>query len=527
MNVTLLYALEKNTDNLVYIKDVENGLKCNCYCPDCKKPLIAKNGGNENLKDYHFSHDGHSACSSYETYLHFLSKIVLSEMQEFFLPEGTFDEIQDYLGNNIGDKNKYFGNSYKIVKCYIEKKIQEEGQFIRPDIILELDINGKTIPFLIEVAVNHFIEENKFKYIQKNNLNCIEIDLNNLKEDKELWNKELLKKELLNKERLNWINQTIYENKANINIEIHQQEIIDKIKNITEYLKNKTIYFSGLDGFYFYLFEERNLSRLISDINGINAKFNEEKFNYLYFENSGFNGKIYDQYPNFMRGSIKDKNYLRIIKAIYFFKYDNPIIYLENENKEKFCIIFKNDKELIDKLHKQNFDLILISINKIKGFNNLEKYLENMLFKSIKQLIFKITNNIIYRENKELGEGQDNDEDFSFELLPYNRYEIEKNETFNNFLTKEIKIKQNNEEKIFLIKNVEIISLNEYDYCFEFTTENEEKIVISTTDKIKRIENKYKKLKLEYYLYHETRLSLEKLRELLSECYIPKKIIKN
>ena len=53
MSVTLLYALEKSTDNLVYIKDVENGLKCNCYCPECKKPLIAKNGGNENLKDTH------------------------------------------------------------------------------------------------------------------------------------------------------------------------------------------------------------------------------------------------------------------------------------------------------------------------------------------------------------------------------------------------------------------------------------------------------------------------------------------
>lgn len=523
MSVKLLYALEKNTNKVVFIKDVKNGLSCNCYCPECKSNLVAKNGGNENLKDYHFAHENNSSCSSGETYLHFLSKVVLSEMTEFFLPEGLFDEIQDYIGHNIGDKNKYFGKNYKIVNCYIEKKIQEEGGYIRPDIILELDIAGKTIPFLIEVAVNHFIEDDKFEYIKKHNLNCVEIDLNDLKEDKELWDKELLKKELCSKERQTWINQNVFPTKIKVDIEKHQEKIIKEIKNFTEYLKNKTIYFSGLDGFNFYRYKKRNLCRVYDEVKLISNKFNEEKFEYFYFEHTGFGDEIYDQYPKFMHDRKKYEKYLRINKAMYFFRYDNPLIYIENEKQEKFCIIFKKDTSLIDKLHKQKIDLILIGLNESKGFSKLENYLERVLFKSLKQLTYKMVNNVIYVDNDEEHENKD----VSFHLLPYNRYEIEKDEVFNYFITNGIKIKQNNEEKIFIIKSVEIIALNEYDYCFEFTAENDIKVLISTTDKIKRIENKYKKLKIEYYLYHEQKLSLGKLRELFTDEYIPQKPIIN
>jgi hypothetical protein len=45
----------------VSILEVPNGKDCNCVCPGCGRPLIAKNN-EENVREKHFSHMGHDNC---------------------------------------------------------------------------------------------------------------------------------------------------------------------------------------------------------------------------------------------------------------------------------------------------------------------------------------------------------------------------------------------------------------------------------------------------------------------------------
>ncbi len=47
----LTYALDTH-GKMVYIEDVPNGLACNCICPQCHEPLIARNGGE--IREHHF-----------------------------------------------------------------------------------------------------------------------------------------------------------------------------------------------------------------------------------------------------------------------------------------------------------------------------------------------------------------------------------------------------------------------------------------------------------------------------------------
>tara|TARA_Y100000296_G_C5179392_1_gene262473 strand:- start:8992 stop:10086 length:1095 start_codon:yes stop_codon:yes gene_type:complete len=52
------------TGDLVDVGEVEKGERCNCICPSCKTPLIARKGG---IKEWHFAHKSHARRIKKET----------------------------------------------------------------------------------------------------------------------------------------------------------------------------------------------------------------------------------------------------------------------------------------------------------------------------------------------------------------------------------------------------------------------------------------------------------------------------
>lgn len=117
-----------------HIDDVDNGVKCNCFCPACGHPLVAKNEGE--IRAHHYSHLSNVDCEhGYQSSIHLMAKIIFLEIKEFmFIKQGQ-------------------AVYYKIDQVVLERKI---GSII-PDILITCD--GKQ--FMVEVYVTYALDDEK------------------------------------------------------------------------------------------------------------------------------------------------------------------------------------------------------------------------------------------------------------------------------------------------------------------------------------------------------------------------------
>lgn len=174
MSSKLTYALLEN--ELVFISDprVKNGFQCACICPECKKPLNARNN-EKNVREKHFAHKPGDDCPyAVESALHLLAKSVLSKNKKIFVPDFHYDYRQKNLDSKFKD-----GQLINLETVILEKTIIEDGVEVIPDAIGI--INDKEV--FIEFAKTHFVDETKLQKIIKLNKTCIEIKINHLELD--------------------------------------------------------------------------------------------------------------------------------------------------------------------------------------------------------------------------------------------------------------------------------------------------------------------------------------------------------
>ena len=166
MQQLLTYGLSGG--ELKYIQEVSNGLSCNCACPFCKEPLIAKNNS-RNIKSPHFAHHSTEECAgAIETALHLLAKSILQKSKELMLPNFH----HDYNPSNEKSLFKK-GRTVKFENIILEKVIEFEGEKVIPDAIAE--INNKQV--FIEFANTHFVDDEKKAKLKSLQVACVEIDL--------------------------------------------------------------------------------------------------------------------------------------------------------------------------------------------------------------------------------------------------------------------------------------------------------------------------------------------------------------
>lgn len=180
--------------NLVYIDDAKNGLDCNCFCPSCKQPLVAKNAGTK--REHHFAHFSVVECEhAYQTALHYMAKDLFLEMQYL-----------TFIKNNVPVQ-------YKIDNVELECKVNE----IIPDILVTCD--GKR--FIVEIFVTHAVDDIKKQKIKDMKFSAIEIDLSRFRNEKMI-DKDLLRQELSNTKNYSWI----YD--ADIDLIAEKKELIEQ-----------------------------------------------------------------------------------------------------------------------------------------------------------------------------------------------------------------------------------------------------------------------------------------------------------
>ena len=182
----LTYGLREN--KLWHILDVENGLACNCYCPnkDCRLPLIAKNN-EANVKAPHFAHSPGVECfGAYESALHLMAKEVLKTSRSIRTPDFHYDY------DNVNTHSLYqAGQVIEFEFVDIEAVPDDaKNREVKPDAI---GFKGSSRLF-IEFAKTHFVDEDKKEKLKKINVPTVELNISNLILDPEAVRQFILSK---------------------------------------------------------------------------------------------------------------------------------------------------------------------------------------------------------------------------------------------------------------------------------------------------------------------------------------------
>ena len=176
--LNLIYGLSAE-NKILHISEVLSGKSCNCICPACNTPLIAKKG---NTKIHHFAHQTTETCEyGFETSLHMAAKEILSNAKTMSLPKATFN----FKGMR---RQKIISNERNINIDYVELE-RKTGNVI-PDII----IYSGNKKFFVEIFVTHKIDKEKREKIKELNVSTLEI---NLSKERETLSIEDLKESLL------------------------------------------------------------------------------------------------------------------------------------------------------------------------------------------------------------------------------------------------------------------------------------------------------------------------------------------
>lgn len=161
----LTSAIDKD-GNWKHVNEVESGLACNCFCPHCRARLIAINSKPESeSKAHHFAHERGSDCIwSDESSLHKLAKEVLAEEQKVMLPVLTGESEAKQLEFDS-----------------VEQEARDPQTGLIPDCVCYY--NGQKL--WVEFKRTHEVDSKKAEKIRDAKIDCIEIDINTCKIDKE------------------------------------------------------------------------------------------------------------------------------------------------------------------------------------------------------------------------------------------------------------------------------------------------------------------------------------------------------
>lgn len=167
MKSTLLVPFGLKADRLYEPTQVLNGKDCGCVCPACKKPLVAK----QNAQTPHFAHAKDENCSKgLETAVHLAVKQIIAEKKQVRLPVMTW---KNPLPRKDEAKLLHKQQLIQLESVVLEERVDD---FI-PDIVV---ISGDTT-YLVEVAVTHFVDEEKLQKIINRKIPTFEIDVSYLK----------------------------------------------------------------------------------------------------------------------------------------------------------------------------------------------------------------------------------------------------------------------------------------------------------------------------------------------------------
>lgn len=158
-----LFAVH-SSNRFVHVTEVERGLACDCRCPVCCEPVVARQGG---VRGHHFAHtsNGQPCASSYESDLHRFAKRVVIEAHGLVVPVTA--AAAHALGS--GDDE---GQRILLACTCIEEEVTVGN--LRPDLLAATTAG---VSVAIEIAYSSFCDFQKRQDYEEMRLPALEIDL--------------------------------------------------------------------------------------------------------------------------------------------------------------------------------------------------------------------------------------------------------------------------------------------------------------------------------------------------------------
>ncbi|WP_080826196.1 MULTISPECIES: hypothetical protein [Agrobacterium] len=162
----ILVARDAVDGSLRHISEVANGKACGCVCFGCKRPLIAKNGGDAARMAHHFAHRPedmvYDCTTAGETALHVRAKEIIAKHCRVTLPATSVVGLD---GNNIEVTPE---RSVELTDIRLE---MVAGELI-PDVTATLP-DGRRI--FIEIANTHVCPPSKIEKLDAMGVEVLEI----------------------------------------------------------------------------------------------------------------------------------------------------------------------------------------------------------------------------------------------------------------------------------------------------------------------------------------------------------------
>lgn len=161
-----------SSGRLLAISEVERGAACNCSCPGCGAPLLARKG---EVNTPHFAHASGADCNTgVETSLHLAAKQLIADRGRLRLPAlvVSVSRTAPEVGLFTASKTFRFPEEWRFDRVELEPWI--DG--IRPD---ALGYEGNT-RYAVEIRVTHAVGPEKEAQLAALAVPCIEVDLSAL-----------------------------------------------------------------------------------------------------------------------------------------------------------------------------------------------------------------------------------------------------------------------------------------------------------------------------------------------------------
>ena len=177
----IYFALKEESNQVVHISEMaekDRGKACECICLCCGRPLVAKLGRGK--KTAHFAHlaeEGRTTCSAdeaNESGLHKIAKEIVCKSEYIWLPQVTISEQND-PDRNMEDYNQQepllLGEKFKVRYQNAGTEVPFDG--FKPDVCIFRERKN----ILIEIAVTHYVDAEKYSRIKMAQMPTVEINI--------------------------------------------------------------------------------------------------------------------------------------------------------------------------------------------------------------------------------------------------------------------------------------------------------------------------------------------------------------